>query len=113
YRKAPWVQYRQGKHSPGLADRFRPVDRFLAVGRAEPFEREAFRPVATGGDLVGRRRMRHQLAAFVPPQCLRSEPANSLEEPAFELTAIKRRIERAANVVQHIDRDNTVLDRKS
>ncbi len=53
-------------------------------------------------DLVGGRRVRHQLAVRVPPQLLGGQPAHALDEGALHLADVDGRVQRLAGVVQRI-----------
>src|SRR5699024_11074074 len=56
-----------------------------------------------GRNLVGRRRVGHDPAAVGPPQLFGGQPADTLNETAFDLTHVDRRTQRAADVVDDVD----------
>ena len=53
--------------------------------------------------------MGEQAAAVVEHQLLGGQPAHALDEAALDLAEVDRRIERAADVVEDIDRDHAML----
>ena len=61
------------------------------------------RHVGDRGNLVRRRRMAQQLAAFAVDQALGRDPAHALDEAADDLAAVDAGIDRAADVDQQID----------
>ena len=69
----------------------------------------ARRAIVGGRDLVGGRRVGEQAAARVVDQFLRRQPAHALDEAALDLPQVDRRIERVADVVEDVDRDDLVL----
>ena len=75
----------------------------FAVGR--PFGKldiEDFRHVGGERDLVGGRRMGAQPPLAIPPQFFRRQPAHALNEAAFDLALVDGRVQRAADIVEHI-----------
>ena len=86
---------------------------FAAEGRVGVrVEGDARRPVVGGRDLVGRGADGPEPPLGVPPQLLGGEPAHALDEAALDLTAVDRRIERCADVVEDIDRAEPVFTRQ-
>ena len=59
-------------------------------------------PVGGERDLVGGGRVRAEPALLVPPELLGGQPAHALDEGAFDLAHVDRRVERAADVVKDV-----------
>src|SRR5581483_7682090 len=103
YRVVDRVEHREREHERRLADRLGAVGDVAHVAAALP-ERdvEHRRAVARHGNLVGRGRMRLQLALRVPDELLARQPAHALDEAALDLAAVDGRVERAPDVVQQV-----------
>src|SRR5471030_969714 len=71
---------RERQQQRRLADGLGTVDAVLDIAVVEQPHAEVLRAVGHAGDLVRRRRMRHQLAGRVPPQLLGGQPAHALYE---------------------------------
>ena len=74
---------------------------FCAVEQPHVEDRRA---VVGGRDLVGARRVRRQQLAGLrmPDQLFHRQPAHALDEGAFDLADVDRRVQRLAGVVQHV-----------
>jgi hypothetical protein len=56
--------------------------------------------------------MGFQGARFVPPQLLRRQPAEPLDEAALDLPHVDRRIERSADIMKDVDTQDPALPRE-
>ena len=63
---------------------------------------EVLRAVTDGRNFVGRWRVGRQSAFVTPAQFFAGKPAHTLDEGAFDLTDVDRRIDRITRVVQDI-----------
>src|SRR5262245_4185639 len=86
------------EHQRRLAYGFAAVDRSVLRRVLQKLDVEAWRYVAYRGNLIGACRVRQQPAITTPSQLFCGEPAHSLDETAFDLSAIDAGVQRVADV---------------
>lgn len=94
---------REPEQERRFADGFGPLQAHIAVGIVEQVEIEHRRQIADVRDLVRRRRVRQQHAAVRVLQLLGGAPAHPLDEGPEQLAAVDARVDRYADVHEHVD----------
>ena len=106
---AQCLERRQRQHQRRLADGLRPIDGFFAIRLSKKIDVKVRGHIVRGRNLVGGWRVGLQFALVVPPQLLHRKPAVALDEPALDLSAVERRVERGPHVMQDVHGKQPVL----